>query len=86
MRPLPLNAVLSRPRSGARLWRQCVAGNEPAEALPTRDREDLVWHLVHDLGWTDDEIAQHTRMTSYTTARIRRRLGLDPHQITPAAA
>jgi hypothetical protein len=77
-RGLPLNAVLSRPRSGARLWRRCVAGNEPAEALPTRDREDLIWHPVHDLGWTDREVAEHTRMTEYTTARIRNHLGLPP--------
>jgi hypothetical protein len=57
----------------------------PAEVLPTRDREDLVWHL-HERGWTDDEIAEHTFMTLYTTARIRARLGLAPHQQKATAA
>jgi hypothetical protein len=43
--------------------------------LTTRDREDLVWLLV-EAGWTDAQIAQHTCLTVYTTARIRTRLGL----------
>lgn len=60
----------------------CWRGDEPAEALAPVD-PGAVEHLVYDLwvqGWTDVEIATHTRMTSYTTARIRARLGLAPHQ------
>lgn len=62
-------------RSHARLWLAACAGSEPADALPTRDREDLVYDLW-SCGWTDQDIALHTRMTEYTTARIRTRLGL----------
>jgi hypothetical protein len=62
-------------RSGVLLWKACCAGREPAEALDTRDREDLVAALVFR-GWTDVEIAVLTRMSTYTTARIRSRLGL----------
>jgi hypothetical protein len=63
------------PRSRPKLWLACWQGRLPAEILPTRDREDLVWHLV-DAGWTDRQIAEHTCMTEYTAARIRARLGL----------
>ncbi|HEY9354656.1 MAG TPA: hypothetical protein VIP28_15445 [Nocardioides sp.] len=52
-----------------------LAGVEPAEALTTRDRHRLVGMLVRD-GWTDVDIAALTRMTTYTTARIRTRLDL----------
>jgi hypothetical protein len=47
----------------------------PAEALPTKDREDLVYHLVA-AGWSDLQIAIHTHMTVYTAVRIRERLEL----------
>lgn len=50
-------------------------GTEPAEALTQRDRHRLVAEL-HRLGWTDAQIATHTRMTTYTTGRIREHLGL----------
>lgn len=73
-RPIPTH--LQRPRSGVLLWQDCCAGKEPAEALDPRDREDLVAGLV-ERGWTDLEIAAHTRMTLYTTARIRQRIGMD---------
>ncbi|WP_027944245.1 hypothetical protein [Amycolatopsis taiwanensis] len=66
-------------------WEAACAGELPAEALSTRDREDLVWHL-HELGWTDVQIAEHTRMSTYTAARIRDCLGLAPHQPKEAAA
>lgn len=59
------------------LYRLCLAGREPAESLPTAERSALVAEL-HGLRWTDQEIADHTRMTLYTTARIRARLGLSP--------
>jgi hypothetical protein len=59
-------------------YRAAWEGDEPAEALTTDDRHRLVTDL-HDLGWDDDRIAQHTRMTTYTTARIRGSLGLLPN-------
>ena len=74
-------ASLRRPpgvRSGRLLWEACCAGREPAEALDPRDREDLVAGLVEH-GWTDVEIAVHTHMSTYTTARIRDRIGARPN-------
>lgn len=53
-----------------RLLNQCRAGELPAEVLPPDARAQLVAEL-HRRGWTDTEIATHTRMTTYTTARIR---------------
>jgi hypothetical protein len=70
-----LAATPERPRVPRYLWAAACAGQVPAEMLPTKDREDLVWNL-HELGWTDAEIAAHTFMSTYTTARIRTRLGL----------
>lgn len=70
-----------------RLYRRCLEGLEPAEVLSTRDREGLVAELVAERGWSDTAIAAHTRMTEYTTARIRTRLGLKPRlQPTERAA
>lgn len=63
------------PRSGWLLWDLACAGREPAEVLDPLDREDLVWGL-HGRGYTDTEIAVHTRMSTYTATRIRSRLGL----------
>lgn len=54
------------------------AGREPAEALTTHDRHRLVAELTAR-GWPDVRIAELTRMTTYTTARIRHRLGLAPN-------
>jgi hypothetical protein len=87
-RAMPKALALGRPRANWKLWVRCLEGHEPAESLPNVDRADLVWHLIHDLGWTDREVADHTRMTDYTTARIREHLGLNPNQpndITAAA-
>lgn len=67
------------------LYRRCLDGHEPAEALSTLDR----WHLVlilHNRGWTDVQIAAHTRMSTYTTARIRSRIGLKPNATWKGAA
>ena len=50
-------------RSARRRWAACYRGTEPAEALDARDREDLIYDL-HALGWTDLQIALHTRTTS----------------------
>jgi hypothetical protein len=57
------------------LYRACRLGRDPAEALSTEDRERLVDEL-HRLGWSDTQIAEHTRMSTYTTVRIRERLML----------
>ena len=68
-----------------RLYSRALAGRVPAEALTTRDRHLLVATL-HRLGWTDTRIAAHTRMTTYTTTRIRAQLGLHPNTTTERAA
>lgn len=60
----------------ADLVREVIAGTVPAEALPPREREDLMCAWV-DAGWSDVEIAAHTCWSIYTVARIRTRLGLD---------
>lgn len=70
----PATAPISR----ARLQIACWKGELPAEILTTAERERLVYELW-GYGWTDVEIACHTRMTLYTTARIRARLGLATH-------
>lgn len=62
-----------------RLLELCRAGQAPAEALDVRDREQLVRELWAEK-LTDAEIAEHTRMTTYTAARIRDRLGLAAHR------
>lgn len=81
--PSTLRQPMSGARSGQLLWRACFEGREPAEALHWRDREDLVAGLVQ-AGWTDLEIAALTRMSLYTTARIRRRLVLSPNRVSAA--
>ena len=55
-----------------------LAGREPAEALPPRERRQLVRQLVAD-GMTDVELAAHTGWSTYTVARLRRGLGLAPN-------
>lgn len=61
------------------LYRKCLDGHEPAESLPQLERQRLVL-ILHNRGWTDTEIATHTRMTTYTTARIRARMRLTPNE------
>jgi hypothetical protein len=63
------------PRSGWLRWDLACAGRISAEELHPLDREDLIWAL-HEWGMTDRQIAERTRLTTYTTARIRSRLGL----------
>jgi hypothetical protein len=71
-----VNGWIRRPPTGSPgLLADAFRGHEPAEALSTHDREHLVTELV-EAGWTDLQIACHTRTTLYTTARIRSRLGL----------
>jgi hypothetical protein len=71
--------------SDQRLLAACRDGREPAEALPSYLRDWLVQDLVSQ-GWTDVEIATWTRMTTYTTARIRNRLGLAANVLRGAVA
>jgi len=59
----------------SRLYELARAGAVPAEELPSNLRWQLVAEL-HAEGWTDAHIAQHTRMTEYTTARIRGAMNL----------
>lgn len=73
------------PIARQRLYAACWRGDQPAEVLDTADRE----HLLYDLwrqGWTDAEIATHTRMTTYTAERIRTRLGLRANRARKGAA
>lgn len=53
-----------------------------AEELPTKARERLFTELWA-AGWTDREMAEHTRTTEYTVDRIRTRLGLLPNPARP---
>lgn len=76
--PVSTPGACGPPRSPWALWRRCWEGTEPAERLTPRDREDLLYHL-HRAGWSDQDIARHTRLSLYTTGRIRDRLGLEPH-------
>lgn len=60
-------------------YRAALTGREPAEALCGADR-DLLWRTLVGWGWTDRRIAEHTRTTTYTTVRIRERLGLSANR------
>ena len=73
---------LNQPPADPPLYRRARLGLEPAEVLQTSDRRRLVLEL-HAAGWPDAEIAAHTRMTGYTTTRIREELGLLPN-VAPA--
>ncbi|WP_145926604.1 hypothetical protein [Amycolatopsis orientalis] len=73
------------PMARGRLLAACRRGDIPAEALAPADRD----HLVYDLwaaGWSDVEIATHTYMSTYTTGRIRARLGLAAHPTSTRGA
>jgi hypothetical protein len=67
------------PVTNQTLYRKCLDGHEPAESLPTLERQRLLL-VLHNRGWSDTEIAVHCRMTLYTTARIRSRIGLSPNE------
>lgn len=75
----------NKPGVQGRLYQECLNGRAPAEELPAYLRARLLTRL-HGQGWTDLEIAVHTRMTLYTTARIRNRLGLSPNTSERGAA
>ncbi|MEV6897489.1 hypothetical protein [Amycolatopsis sp. NPDC051372] len=76
-RTVPAEPPGVAPISYRKLLAACWSGDLPAEQLEPVDRETLVYDLW-SAGWTDVEIATHTRLTTYTTARIRDRLGLVP--------
>lgn len=62
-------------RSVTLLWRACLEGREPAESLSMEQRERLVVLLL-DRGWPQALIAEHTQLSTYTTARICDRIRL----------
>lgn len=64
--------------SYTRILTACWNGTLPAEILTPGDRDQLIYELW-EAGWTDAEVATHTRSTTYTAARIRDRLGLPAH-------
>lgn len=68
----------TRPVTGRAAYRACLAGERPAEALEPSMRERLVAEL-HHRGWSDSEIAAHTRLQTYTVGRICDRLQLKPN-------
>lgn len=72
-------------RGTTKRYRRAYAGMLTAEELPQHERDSLVRQLVAD-GYTDRDIAWHTRMTEYTTIRIRERLGLQANQPRNEAA
>ena len=61
------------------LYERARRGLEPAEALAQRQRWRLVAEL-HGLGWGDERIAVHTRLTAFTVARNRTAQGLQANQ------
>lgn len=65
-----------RRRGGWSLYLSCKRGDTPADVLPTGDRELLLAELA-GLGWSVVRIADHTMLSTYTTARILERLGLE---------
>lgn len=70
-RPPPMVTI-----SYTRILTACWNGVLPAELLERGDRDQLIYELWI-ARWTDAEVATHTRLTTYTAARIRERLGLE---------
>lgn len=64
---------MTAPVTERRLVAECRAGRAPAEALSSRARAALFRELW-EAGWTDREIADHTRTSLYTVSRIHRDL------------
>lgn len=56
-------------------YRLALAGRLPAEALVWPYRRRIVGVLARE-GWTDAQMAAHTKWTTYTVARIRTAMGL----------
>lgn len=82
---IQLNSSTTPAMPRAVLYRSCLLGYLPAEVLDTPEFERLVRELWRE-GWTDVQIASHTRTTTYTTGRIRERLGLAAHRDLEATA
>lgn len=61
------------------IYHRALAGQLPADALPTHLRWVLISNLHHE-GWTDAAIAGHTLLTTFTACRIREALGLKPNR------
>jgi hypothetical protein len=74
-RAVPGQPPPTAPIAYSRLLAACWNGDLPAELLQPGDRDQLIYDLW-EAGWTDAEVATHTRLTTYTAARIRGRLGL----------
>jgi len=69
---------VSGARRAGELYERARLGLVPAEVLSS----ELRWRLVAELhrgGWSDAEIADHTRTTRYTVSRIRGEMGLRPN-------
>ena len=52
------------------LTRAVWAGHEPAESLPTAERRALFVQMRDVHGWSLQRIADHTRTSLYTVARV----------------
>jgi len=52
----------------------------------TRGERDLLLFELWAKGWTDREISVHMKQTTYTTCRIRTRLGLAARSASQEAA
>jgi hypothetical protein len=68
---------LDRPHQYRRALQRGVV-SEPGEALTPNDRRRLI-HTLWTFGWTDQQIADWTGWTLYTTARLRDSLELRQH-------
>jgi hypothetical protein len=77
--------IPAKPFTQPLLLAACWAGQEPAELL-TRGERDLLLFDLWRKGWTDREIGVHMKQTTYTTCRIRTRLGLEARQASQEAA
>lgn len=77
--------VPRKPFTSPRLLALCWAGKAPAELL-TRGERDLLVSELWAKGWTDSQISVHTKLTEYTTCRIRERLGLSARSPSEEAA
>lgn len=81
LRTAPPSRPDPRALSRDRLMTACWRGEMPAEALETADRERLIAWLWEE-GWSDVQIATHTKCSTYTVARIRDRIGLPANSMT----
>jgi DNA-binding NarL/FixJ family response regulator len=76
--------ISARSHADAEQARRCVRGERVAEELTTTARE-LVVAWLHARGLTDTEVAERTRMSTFTASRIRIRLGLVAHRFPSTA-